>query len=105
MSDFTTVAKLEDLEESKPTAVEAGGQELVLIRQNGTVHALEDRCSHEDFPLHNGEMLNGQIECALHGARFDVETGDARALPAVKPVKRFECRVEDGEIRVKLDGG
>lgn len=103
MSEFTTVAKLEDIPESKPTGVEADGRGLVLIRQNGTVHALEDRCSHEDFPLHNGQMLNGQIECALHGARFDVETGDAKALPAVKPVKRFECRVQDGEIQVKLD--
>lgn len=102
MSDFVTVAKLDDLEENRPTAVEAEDEEIVLIRKDGTVHALEDRCSHEDYPLHNGEVLDGQIECALHGARFDLETGDNRALPAVKPVQRYECRVEGDEVQVKL---
>lgn len=103
MSEYTTVAKLEDIPEDEPTAVEAGEHELVLIRRNDKVHALEDRCSHEDYPLHNGEVLDGQIECALHGARFEIESGDPKALPAVKPVRCFECRVEDAEIRVKLD--
>lgn len=102
MSDFTTVAQLDELTEGKPEAVEVDGAELVLIRQDGTVHALEDRCSHEDFPLHNGEVLDGQIECALHGARFDLDSGDPRALPAVKPVKRFDCRVDGDEVQVKL---
>jgi 3-phenylpropionate/trans-cinnamate dioxygenase ferredoxin subunit len=102
MSDFITVAELDDLPEGKPQSVAAEDQELVLIRQDGEVFALEDRCSHEEFPLHNGEVVDGQIECALHGARFDLESGDAKALPAVKPVKRFECRVEGGEVQVKL---
>jgi len=103
MSEFTTVAKLEDVPENEPTAVESDGRKLVLIREDGEVHALEDRCSHEDYPLHNGEVVDGQIECALHGARFDLDSGDPKALPAVKPVQRFECRVEDDEIRVTLE--
>lgn len=102
MSEFVTVARLEEVPEDEPTAVEAGDQKLVLIRKDGRVFALEDRCSHEDYPLHNGEVLDGQIECALHGARFDLESGDPKALPAVQPVKRFECRVEEDEVQVRL---
>ena len=103
MSEFTPVAKLDEIPENEPTAVEAAGLDLVLIRVDGEVHALEDRCSHEDYPLHNGEVLDGQIECALHGARFDLSSGDPKALPAVKPVQRFECRVEGDDILVKLE--
>lgn len=103
MSDFRTVASLEDVPESQPTAVEVDGTELVLIRQSGKVYALEDRCSHEDFPLSEGEIMNGQVECALHGARFELESGTPKALPAVKPVKIFECRVEGDEIQVRLE--
>lgn len=105
MSDYVTIASLEEVPEGKPTAVEADdGTKLVLIRRDGTVHALEDRCSHEDYPLHNGEVLDGQIECALHGARFDLESGKPKSLPAVKPVKRYEARLEGDEIQVRLDG-
>lgn len=103
MGEFRTVARLDEIPEREPTSVELEGVELVLIRQDGTVHAMEDRCSHEDFPLSEGEVLNGQIECALHGARFDLDSGSPRALPAVKPVKRYECRVEGDEIQVRLD--
>ena len=104
MSDFTTVATTAEVPEGEPTAVEADGRKLVLIRQDGEIHALEDRCSHEDYPLHNGEVLNGQIECALHGARFELTSGKPKSLPAVKPVKRFEARLEGDEIQVRLEG-
>lgn len=103
MGEFRTIARLDEVPEREPTSVEVEGEELVLIRQDGTVHAMEDRCSHEDFPLSEGEVLDGQIECALHGARFDLESGSPKALPAVKPVKRYECRVEGDEIQVRLD--
>lgn len=104
MGDFVTVATTGEVPEGKPIAVEADGRKLVLIRRDATVHALEDRCSHEDYPLHNGEVLDGQIECALHGARFDLESGTPKALPAVKPVERFEARIEGDQIQVRLEG-
>ena len=102
MSDFTTVANLADLPESGMKSVQANGTNLVLVRQDGRVYALEDRCSHEEFPLSAGEVTGDQITCALHGARFDLASGTPKALPAVLPVRTFECRVEGDEIRVKL---
>lgn len=102
MSEFTTVASLADLPESGLKAVQANGTNLVLVRQDGRVYALEDRCSHEEFPLSAGEVTGDQITCALHGARFDLASGTPKALPAVLPVRTFECRVEGDEVRVKL---
>jgi 3-phenylpropionate/trans-cinnamate dioxygenase ferredoxin subunit len=103
MSDYRTIARLEDVPEKEPTAFDLEGRDIVVIRVDGTVHALEDRCSHEDFPLSAGAVLDGQIECALHGARFEMASGKPKALPAVQPVKVYDCRVEGDEIQVRID--
>lgn len=102
MSEFTTVASLADVPESGLKTVQANGNNLVLVRRDGRVYALEDRCSHEEFPLSAGEVTGDQITCALHGARFDLASGTPKALPAVLPVRTFECRVEGDEVQVRL---
>jgi 3-phenylpropionate/trans-cinnamate dioxygenase ferredoxin subunit len=102
VSEFRTVAQLEDVPENALLAVELDGVSIVLANSEGEIHALHDECSHEEFPLSDGEIVNGQVECVLHGARFDLRTGLAKALPAVRPVKSYECRVEDGAILVRL---
>jgi 3-phenylpropionate/trans-cinnamate dioxygenase ferredoxin subunit len=102
VSDFTTVASLADVPESGLKAVQVDGANLVLVRRDGRVYALEDRCSHEEFPLSAGEVTGDQITCALHGARFDLASGTPKALPAVLPVRTFECRVEGDEVQVRL---
>jgi len=83
-------------------SVELDGVSIVLANSEGAIFALQDQCSHEEYPLSDGEIVNGQVECMLHGARFDLRTGTAKALPAVRPVKSYECRVRDGEIQVRL---
>jgi 3-phenylpropionate/trans-cinnamate dioxygenase ferredoxin component len=102
MSEFRTVARLEDMPESGLHSVELDGVSIVLANSEGAIFALHDQCSHEEYPLSDGELVNGQVECMLHGARFDLRTGTAKALPAVRPVKSYECRVRDGEIQVRL---
>ncbi len=102
MSEFTTVASLADIPESGLKAVQVDGANLVLVRRDGRVYALEDRCSHEEFPLSAGEVTGDQITCALHGARFELASGTPKALPAVLPVRTFECRVEGDEVQVRL---
>ena len=103
MGEFRTVARLDQVPEGALIGVELDGVKIVLANQAGEVFALHDQCSHEDFPLSDGELENGQITCLLHGARFDPATGAARALPAVRPVRVYQSRIEDGEIQVMLD--
>jgi len=102
VSEFVSVAKLEDVPENALVGVVAGDQAVVLVNREGTIYALEDRCSHEEFPLSSGDLAGGEITCVLHGARFDIETGLPRALPAVLPVRTYEVRVEGDDIQVKL---
>jgi 3-phenylpropionate/trans-cinnamate dioxygenase ferredoxin subunit len=103
VTGFVTVARLADLPENALLPVEIDGIKIVLANSGGTVHALNDECSHEEFPLSDGEISDNQVTCLLHGARFDLETGAAKALPAVKPVKVYECRIEGDAIQVRLD--
>lgn len=84
-------------------AVTARGEAVVLARWEGDIFALEDCCSHEDFLLSEGTIDNGRIECVLHGAMFDLRTGKAVRLPAVRPVKTYPVKIENGEIFVEID--
>ncbi len=76
---------------------------IVLARSDGEIYALEDCCSHDEFPLSAGAIEDGEIVCMLHGASFDLATGEARTLPAVSGVRKFEVSVEGDDIFVHLD--
>ena len=85
---------------------------VALCNVDGEFHAFEDVCTHQFTHLSNGEFEGSEVKCPLHGARFDVKTGAAKSLPAVKPVPKHEVKVEDGTVyvalnpkRVKLGGG
>ena len=94
------ITNISELTPLKPKAFVVGALEIMLVRDDaGNVVALEDRCSHADFPLSDGEIFDGQIECSAHGARFELTTGKATKSPALTPVKSFAVRItEKGEI-------
>jgi len=102
MSGFVTVARLDDLPKNDLKGLIVDGVAIVLINCDGVIYALEDSCSHEEFPLSAGDLVGCEITCSLHGARFDIETGVPRALPAVSPVRTFEVQVEGDDIKVNL---
>ena len=76
---------------------------VVLVNVGGDIYALEDRCSHQDYPLSAGELDDDELECSFHGARFDVCTGRATQLPAITPVRTFPVEVRDGDVYLRLD--
>jgi nitrite reductase/ring-hydroxylating ferredoxin subunit len=84
------------------TAVEAGRERIVLVNVDGDLYALQDRCTHQDYPLSDGELEGDRLECIYHGARYDVRTGRAVQLPAIRPVKTFEVEVRDGDVYVQV---
>jgi len=90
-----------DLTEGRPRCVVVGDRPVLLLRQNGRLHALADRCNHRSGPLHEGEVGDGTITCPLHGSRFRLEDGSVERGPAtyIQPV--FETRVSGGEIEVR----
>lgn len=90
-----------ELPEGSQTEVSVGGLSVVVVRHEGGFYALRNNCTHKDFPLLGGEVSAGRITCTKHGGKFDLATGKAKALPAVKPVKIYRTVLEAGEVYVE----
>ena len=100
---FERAARLADLPDGAPFGIElSSGERVCLVRVGDEVFGLADQCTHADFPMGDGEMVDDYvIECALHGAQFDVRTGQVLESPATDALPTFEVRVTDGEVWVK----
>lgn len=100
MATWVSVASAADVPPGERLVVELGRQWIVVFNVDGRFYALEDTCSHEEYPLSDGELDGHAIECAKHGARFDVRDGSVLAAPAFRPVRTYPTRVEDGQIQI-----
>ena len=98
------VGPVEDLPPGEVKIVHAGLLSVGVYNLNGQFYALEDRCSHDDGPLCEGDfdIEEGYAVCPRHGAQIDIRTGEALTLPAVLPVDTFPVRVEDGIVKLEL---
>ncbi|HSJ33238.1 MAG TPA: non-heme iron oxygenase ferredoxin subunit [Longimicrobiales bacterium] len=102
---FVRVAAEADVPPNSLLSVELDGLDykVCLAHADGRIYAFRDNCTHRDFPLSAGEIDDGTIECVWHGARFDMASGRATRLPAIKPVRTYPVRVEDGEIFIGVE--
>jgi 3-phenylpropionate/trans-cinnamate dioxygenase ferredoxin subunit len=102
MPEWVRVATTEQCPPGTLLGVGAGSERIVLANVEGEIYALLDRCSHQDFPLSDGELDGDRLECIYHGAAFEVSTGRAMQLPAIRPVKTFPVEVREGEVFVQV---
>jgi 3-phenylpropionate/trans-cinnamate dioxygenase ferredoxin subunit len=80
--------------------VQSGSLFVGVYRIDGQLYAIEDRCSHDDGPLCEGEREGFCVICPRHGARFDLRTGAVLSLPATEDVESYPVVVRDGEAFV-----
>ncbi|MEB3980796.1 non-heme iron oxygenase ferredoxin subunit [Mycobacterium sp. 663a-19] len=94
------IADYTDLAEEQPLGVEAGGEEVLVVRIRGVVYAIGNICSHAEAWLDSGVVHPDslEIECPLHEGKFDLRTGEATALPCVEPVKKFDVVVDGADV-------
>jgi nitrite reductase/ring-hydroxylating ferredoxin subunit len=102
MALWDTVAKLDELEDGGIKQVVVQGEPVGLYRTGSVVHAIHDVCSHEQTYLSDGEfdVEMMEVECPLHGSRFDVRDGSVRILPATKPVAAYDVKIEGDLVMV-----
>ena len=105
MPDLIDICPLDELPPGGMRLFAHEDIEIGVFNCAGEVLAIEDRCSHDDGPLVEGELDQGActIECPRHGSRFDLRTGRPLTLPAYTPVVTFPVSVADGIIRVEID--
>jgi 3-phenylpropionate/trans-cinnamate dioxygenase ferredoxin subunit len=98
--EFHAVAKTDELDEDEAMQVMVGRKEIALYNLGGEFFATDDICSHAYASMSDGYVENGQIECPLHGACFEIRTGKALTAPATIDLGTYEVKVEDGTIYV-----
>lgn len=99
--DWTPALDASMLEENRPAVATVGDLDLVIVRRNGRIHALADRCSHRGGALHEGELLDDCIQCPLHGARYRLEDGSVQRGPSPYPQPVYEARINGGRVEVR----
>jgi nitrite reductase/ring-hydroxylating ferredoxin subunit len=102
MENWIDVGAVSDLEDSEILAASADGVPLALCRQDGTVFALYDLCSHGAARLSDGFLEDGCIECPLHQGLVDIRTGAPRSAPITEAVRTFPVRLKGDRIEVRV---
>ena len=100
MSEFVTVATIDEVEEGKVMVVRVGEAPIGLTKVEGEFFAFADVCTHDDGPVAEGELDEYIIECPRHGAKFDIRTGRVKQLPAVTPIPVYAVKVEGDSVLV-----
>ncbi|CAN5578530.1 non-heme iron oxygenase ferredoxin subunit [soil metagenome] len=83
-------------------SVKVGGVQVALFNVDGTVYAMDDRCTHGNAYLSEGELNGFEVECPMHAGLFDVRTGAVLGAPAVRPARCHQVRVDDGAVFIRI---
>jgi 3-phenylpropionate/trans-cinnamate dioxygenase ferredoxin component len=101
VSGFQLACLLSEVAPNTAKRVVINGTAIAVVRAGDDVYAINDRCSHADVSLAEGEVDGCAIECWLHGSAFDLRTGRPLSLPAIEPVATYAVRVEgEGDAAV-----
>lgn len=102
MSDFVNVLALSELPEGTVKKVVIEGTAVALVHTEGEVFAVSDVCTHAEVSLSEGDVDGCEIECWLHGARFDLRTGEPSGPPATKSLATFDVKLEGDAVLVRI---
>jgi 3-phenylpropionate/trans-cinnamate dioxygenase ferredoxin subunit len=105
LPEIIDVCTVSDLPTGERKLVEWEGIEIGVFNCGGEYLAIEDRCSHDDGPLAEGEFdaETCTVECPRHGSQFDLRTGRPKTLPAYEPVETFPVRVENDTVKLEVE--
>src|SRR5207244_4768169 len=102
MIEFVTVAKTDEIKPGERIIVEVKEHYVAIFNVDGNYYAIEDVCTHDDGPVAEGELRGFVIECPRHGAQFDITTGAVVSMPAIKPVPRYDVKVNGDDIQILI---
>lgn len=103
MSDWVEVARTSEFEGTDRKMVDLGGHHQIgIYKLPDGYYAVSVWCSHQKASMFHGEITDHQIECPLHGARFCLKTGRNLSLPAVRPIRRYDLKLDGDRILVRV---
>ncbi|MDA4114547.1 MAG: non-heme iron oxygenase ferredoxin subunit [Thaumarchaeota archaeon] len=99
---FVRALSLSELQPGAIAGVELEGTQVLLSNLDGEVHAVSGICTHEDYDLSQGFVLEGAIVCTLHLSQFDLKTGQVYNPPATEPLRVFNVKIEGDIVFVEV---
>jgi 3-phenylpropionate/trans-cinnamate dioxygenase ferredoxin subunit len=100
---FVRVCSVDDLPRVGAVQAEIAGQKVAIVRDSaGEIHAIDDTCSHANVSLSEGDVEDGEIECWLHGSRFDLRSGKPTGLPATSPIAVYPVKIDGDDVFVSV---
>jgi 3-phenylpropionate/trans-cinnamate dioxygenase ferredoxin component len=99
---FERACAVADVPKDAALAVTVDGTTVAIARDGDDWYAIYDECSHAAIPLSEGEVEGHEIECWLHGSRFDLRSGKPTNLPATEPVAIYPVKVAGDDVRVDV---
>ncbi len=99
---FLRACAVGDVPAESALSVVVDGTTVAVARDGEDWYAIYDECSHAAIPLSEGELEGAEIECWLHGSRFDLRTGKPTGLPATEPVAIYPVKVEGDDVLVDV---
>jgi nitrite reductase/ring-hydroxylating ferredoxin subunit len=102
---FVKMAELGELSPGDLKMVEVGDDQILLANVAGSIYACDNVCTHAFAPLSEGGLDEEQVECPLHGAVFNVTTGEVIGPPAVENLRVFQVRIDGQDVLVGPPSG
>jgi 3-phenylpropionate/trans-cinnamate dioxygenase ferredoxin component len=105
LPEIIDVCTVSDLPDGERKLVTWEDLEIGVFNCDGSYFAIEDRCSHDDGPLAEGEFdaETCTVECPRHGSLFDLRTGKPKTLPAYQPVDTFPVHVDNDTVKLEVE--
>jgi 3-phenylpropionate/trans-cinnamate dioxygenase ferredoxin component len=104
---WARILRGQELRDGELLPIQIDGTPVVLVRHAGEFFAVQNNCSHQDFPLSEAgfDPRDEVLVCAWHGGCFDIRSGEAVVPPATEPVETHPVRVTaDGWVEIGLTG-
>lgn len=102
MSEFVKVAKTTDIGPGQSRSVQVKDMRVAVFNVAGQFFALSNACSHRGGSLAEGKVSGHEVTCPLHGARFDLRTGERLGPPALQGVARHRVRVTGSDVEIEM---
>jgi len=100
---FVRACAAGDVADGQAIRVEVDGLDVAIVRDGEDFYAIEDECSHAAVALSEGDVEGCEIECWMHGSRFDLRTGKPIGPPATEPVPIFPVQLDGTDVLIDID--
>jgi 3-phenylpropionate/trans-cinnamate dioxygenase ferredoxin component len=102
VQEFVKVCNENEIAEGKIITVEIKERPIAIARYEEKLFAVDNICTHDGGHLGEGNVIQGQVQCPRHGARFDLKNGQVTRMPAVLGIGTYEIKVENGQVFVAI---